>query len=223
MNSSLPFLFGTAFVIGLSGALMPGPVLTATIAQTLRRGFWAGPRIVLGHALLELTVLALVVAGLGPWLRRADVIGPLGLAGGALLVAMGAQMALTARAAAAQGLAAANAPAAAGAGAASVWRGPEAAGIVLSLSNPYWLLWWATIGLNYAALALQRGASGLAAFYAGHISSDLAWYSAVAAAVAAGRRVCPPQVYRIVIVLCGLALVALGAYFGAGGLAWLAG
>lgn len=221
MNSSLPFLFGTAFVIGLSGALMPGPVLTATIAQTLRRGFWAGPRIVLGHAMLEFSVLALVVAGLGPWLRRPDVIGPLGLAGGTLLVAMGAQMALTARAAAAQGVAAANAPASVAAD--SVWRGPEAAGIALSLSNPYWLLWWATIGLNYAALALQRGASGLAAFYAGHISSDLVWYSAVAAAVAAGRRWCPPRVYRIVIVVCGLALVALGAYFGAGGLAWLVG
>ncbi len=217
--TSLVFLFGSAFVIGLSGAMMPGPVLTATITQSLRRGFQAGPRIVLGHALLELAVLGLVIAGLGPWLRRPEVLGPLGLAGGALLVLMGSQTALTARSAAERGLAATRDAAAATT--ASVLSGPEVSGILLSLSNPYWLLWWATIGLNYAALALNRGGPGLAAFYAGHISSDLVWYSAVAAAVAAGRRVCPPLVYRIALVLCGLALVALGAYFGAGGLAWL--
>mgnify|MGYP005848674961 CR=1 FL=1 len=216
--TSLVFLFGSAFVVGLSGAMMPGPVLTATIAQSLRRGFGAGPRIVLGHALLELAVLGLVIAGLSPWLQRTEVIGPLGLAGGALLVWMGAHTALTARAAAERSIAAAReTPAATPSG----LHGPEVSGILLSLSNPYWLLWWATIGLNYAALSLQRGVPGLAAFYAGHISSDLVWYSAVAAAVAAGRRVCPPLAYRLILLLCGLALVALGAYFGAGGLAWL--
>ena len=92
-------------------------------------------------------------------------------------------------------------------------------GIALSVSNPYWLLWWCTIGLNYAALALKHGYGGLAAFYTGHIASDLAWYSLVAAGVAAGRRICPPAVYRAVLFACGLALVALGAYFLGDGLA----
>ena len=52
-------IFASSFVIALSGALMPGPLLTATISESSRRGFWAGPLMIAGHAILE---LALVVA-----------------------------------------------------------------------------------------------------------------------------------------------------------------
>ncbi len=215
--SDLFFLFGGAFVIGLSGAMMPGPVLTATIGETVRLGFRAGPLIVLGHALVELALLAVVVAGLGGWLRAPGVLGLLGVVGGSALVAMGAQTIRTSGAAARARAAAESAPTPA------PRLGPVAAGMALSVSNPYWLLWWATIGLHYAAQALQRGPAGLGAFYAGHILSDLAWYSLVAAAVAAGRRVCPPWVHRWVLAGCGLALAALGAFFFGDGLGTLAG
>jgi threonine/homoserine/homoserine lactone efflux protein len=73
--------------------------------------------------------------------------------------------------------------------------------------------WWATIGLNHASRALAHGVVGLGSFYVGHISADLVWYSAVSAAVASGRRICPPVVYRILFILCGVALIGLGAYF----------
>ena len=85
----LLFLFWGAFVVGFSGAMMPGPVLTATISEVLKRGWRAGPLIVLGHALLEIVILVCVVAGLEKFLRRDVVIGILGLAGGAILVLMG--------------------------------------------------------------------------------------------------------------------------------------
>ena len=55
--ASLWFLFWSAFLVGFSGAMMPGPVLTATISEVMKRGFKAGPLIVLGHALLEIVVL----------------------------------------------------------------------------------------------------------------------------------------------------------------------
>ena len=43
----------TSFIVALSGALMPGPLLTVTVGEAARRGFWAGPLIIVGHALLE--------------------------------------------------------------------------------------------------------------------------------------------------------------------------
>lgn len=200
------FLFGSAFIIGLSGAMMPGPVLTATISETLKRGFRAGPLIVAGHAVLEILVLAAVVAGMGHWIMDPTIKRFLGLIGGGLLIGMGAHMAWTAETAVRAALGTRPDPKA------SV-RGPMLAGILTSLSNPYWAIWWATIGLNLASVALRRGKAGLITFYTGHILSDLAWYSLVAAAVASGRRLCPPLVYRILITLCGLALVGLGGLF----------
>ena len=208
----LLFLFGGAFIVGFSGAMMPGPVLTATLSEVMKRGFRAGPLIVLGHAMLELCVLALVVMGLGEFITRNATLGVLGLGGGGLLVLMGVQMALTAKRAAAEALSAKADPK-------TAIRGPVLAGILTSVSNPYWTLWWATIGLNYAALALKSGMAGLASFYSGHILSDLTWYSLVAAAVASGRRICPAWLYQLMLVVCGLALVGLGAYFAADGAA----
>ena len=211
-------LFSSAFVVGLSGAMAPGPVLTATIAESLRRGFVAGPLIVLGHAILELVLLALVVGGLGAFLQRPVVAAALGLVGGSVLVWMGVQTVRTARAAVEQGMAAQGAAAPAAGG-----LHPVAAGVLLSLSNPYWILWWATIGLTFAGQAMAHGLPGLAAFYAGHISSDLAWYSAVSAAVAGGRRIVPASAWRVMIVVCGVALCAIGIRFLADGVGRLAG
>ncbi len=208
--AQLLFLFWTAFVAALSGALMPGPVLTATISEVMKRGFRAGPLIIVGHALLELTLLAAVVAGLGVWIQHNTTMGVLGIGGGALLFVMGVQMALTSRAAADQALNAAPDSRAA-------VRGPVLTGILTSLSNPYWALWWATTGLYLVSLALKSGWGGLASFYLGHILADLAWYSLVAAAVSSGRRLCPRAVYVGLIVFCGVVLIGLGIYFFVGG------
>ena len=206
MTSSLLFLFWSAFLVGLSGAMAPGPVLTATISEVLKRGFRAGPLIVLGHALLELALLATVCAGLGAWIQRPRVLGALGVGGGLLLAVMGVHMMATARKAVWQALNTRPDDRAA-------VRGPILTGILTSLSTPLWILWWATIGLNYVAQALKQGPPGLAAFYTGHILADLVWYSLVALAVASGRRICPPGVYRVLFLLCGLGLAGLGGYF----------
>jgi arginine exporter protein ArgO len=55
--------------------------------------------------------------------------------------------------------------------------------------------------------------SACCVFYTGHILSDLAWYSFVSFSVAAGRRLCPPMVYRVIFLVCGIALLFLGGMF----------
>ena len=204
--ASLWFLFWSAFLVGFSGAMMPGPVLTATISEVMKRGFKAGPLIVLGHALLEIVVLVAVVLGLGVWITHPWAKKLLGMGGGGLLVFMGIQMAWTASRAVEEALSAKVDPRAA-------LRGPVLTGILTSVANPYWTLWWATTGLYYASLALEKGLPGLVSFYSGHILSDLTWYSLVAVAAASGRKVCPPSVYKALIVICGIGLVVLGAVF----------
>ena len=206
VNSSLLILFGMAFVIGLSGALAPGPVLNATIGETVKRGFWAGPLIVLGHAILEIALLVALVAGLGEYLTRPFIQGLLGVGGGALLALFGIRMMATARDSVFVALTSTPNRRAA-------LRGPILAGILTSLANPFWIIWWATVGLKLISLALKNGMLGLGVFYTGHILADLVWYSLVAAAISAGRRILPQPVYLVLFLLCGLAMTALGAYF----------
>jgi len=201
-------LFITAFLVGLSGAMMPGPLLTVTIVESARRGFIAGPLIILGHALLELTLIFALTAGLSVFLSRTSVNSAIALFGGLFLLYLGFTMSRDA----VRGTAALSAfdPDDAG-----LEKGlhPVLAGAVISLANPYWSIWWATIGLTYLTISLELGTVGLASFFSGHILADLAWYTMVAAVVAGGRKFISPLVYKYVIIVCGIFLLVLGAYF----------
>jgi threonine/homoserine/homoserine lactone efflux protein len=88
-------------------------------------------------------------------------------------------------------------------------------GAVVSLANPFWSLWWLTVG----ATLLSRfypgplGLGGVGAIYLGHILSDFLWYSGVALAVAAGRRVMPRPAYAGLLLACGAFLAVMGGVF----------
>jgi len=200
---TIPQIFITSFLVGLSGALMPGPVLVVTVSHAARRGFIVGPLIVLGHAILEMGVVAGVILGLGRLLVLEPVTGALGLAGGGVLIWMGWGMLSGKGGGEEEGKEFIRAEG----------TSPVAAGILTSLSNPYWFLWWATVGLAYISLSLKRGWGGVSAFYSGHILSDLIWYSSIAALIAVGRKFVAGKVYRTFFLLCGGFLVLFGIYF----------
>ena len=136
----------TSFVVGLSGAMMPGPVLTVTIGETAARlrggipgaaeraqtqGALAGPLIVLGHGILEALLVVAVVLGLGKLLILGPVIGTIALVGGAVLIWMAWGM-----------FRSVNGLSLAGGGTRENRRHPVLAGILTTLSNPYWIIWW---------------------------------------------------------------------------------
>ena len=81
MELALIFLgiFSSSFLIALSGALMPGPLLTYTVAESARRGFWAGPIIMLGHGFLELGLVVLLLLGIGAIINQPVIMGIVGL------------------------------------------------------------------------------------------------------------------------------------------------
>ncbi len=81
------------------------------------------------------------------------------------------------------------------------------------MTNPGWLVWWATIGASYIVMSIRGGALALLSFYAGHVLSDLSWYSLVAAIIASGRRILTPILYKSILSGCGLLLLVIGGYF----------
>jgi threonine/homoserine/homoserine lactone efflux protein len=85
-------VFFQSLLIGYSGSLMPGPLLTYTINQSIKVGVRAGVLIILGHALLELATVVVLFLGLGTFLSTniAQII--IGIAGGIVLILFGASM-----------------------------------------------------------------------------------------------------------------------------------
>jgi len=225
-------LFLTALAIGFSGAITPGPLLVACLTRSARDGWRGGLFVTVGHAILELLAVVGLSLGLGAVLTRPGVAPAISLVGGIFLLWMGYA---TARAAWRGDMALpvaehtgsggpANRAGAAGTGDQKTAAGRQGAvgaavtGMAATVSGPFWVLWWATVGLSYLTLARPLGAPGLAAFYFGHVSADFIWYSAVALAVAGGRRLLTARGYKTLLVACGLLLLVLGGWFGFQGL-----
>ncbi|MGB2962433.1 MAG: LysE family transporter [Anaerolineales bacterium] len=151
-----------AVAVSLSGVLAPGPITSVSVgygSENPRAGAW----VAVGHGLVEFPVMAAVFLGVGavmdlPWVRTA-----ISLVGGAFLLYMGIDMLRNIRQEEIRGSVSA--------------RSPIAAGALLSIGNPYFLIWWATVGAGLILRSTEFGLLGVAAFAIGHWLCDLGWDS----------------------------------------------
>ena len=195
-------LFFTSLVVAFSGAMMPGPLLTVTINESTRRGAIAGPLLIAGHAILELILVVFLILGLAPFLKHDVFFLVIAFLGGAIMFWMAYGMfrslpTLSVQTEATTSVKQKNLP---------------LAGALMSLANPYWIIWWATIGIGYIVYAQQFGLWGIVLFFIGHITGDLIWYSAISIAVSKGKKLFTDRIYRILIALCGSFLVGFALY-----------
>ena len=195
----LLFLFGVVG-ISLSGVIAPGPVTATTIAMGSRNRH-AGALIAIGHGIVEFPLMVLIVLGADRILKSATAQIIIGLAGGAFLLIMGAQM-LKASRTLDQQTADSQAK-----------RTPILAGIVLSAGNPYFLLWWATVGLGIATTAGKLGAWAFVLFALVHWLCDLVWLWALSWASYKGSTLLSEKLQKTVLVVCALFILAFGVYF----------
>lgn len=198
-------LFASAFVLGLSGAMMPGSLLTYTVRASLASGPRAGFVITAGHALLELVLVLLLFLGLDAVLSSQAVQTAVGLVGGVLLMLMGGDMV---RGALSGGLRVEASPDGKNS------RGMFFSGILISAANPYFLMWWAVIGLGFLMNAYyDMGRYGVAVFYLGHITADFGWYGLVSVLVGTTGRFLRDRPYRLMIGVLGCVLILFGGGF----------
>jgi threonine/homoserine/homoserine lactone efflux protein len=204
--SELLVVYGTFMLISLSGALSPGPLTAVSISEGARAGRWAGARLALGHGLIEIPLVFGIAYGLGMWLRQPNVSGLIGLIGSGVLIWMGYGLLVGAW----KGRLrlrgeSVTAPA--------VLRfGPVPGGMLLTLSNPYWSLWWASFGAAYVARVVSLGlgpltVGGLALT---HWLIDLVWLGGLSYLMASGRGLIGERGYRIVLLVCGGFLLVFG-------------
>ncbi len=208
-HATLPVIFGVALATGFSGAVVPGSLLAVVVRESVNSGWIAGPVMMIGHGLLELIAVVLLVTGLIGFARSSRVRGVIGVVGGVVLLFLGYQTLLISGEAGAAALRGGTGLAAPGhAPLHLVWLGA-----LMSMANPYWWLWWATIGTAHAGWAIRRGRLGTGVYFTGHILSDVLWYSAVSIALAAGRGLLSGGILRGIYVACGAFLIGMGLLF----------
>ncbi len=197
-------IFLSAFAIAFSGAIMPGPLLTYSIRQLLNHGPRAGFIIIAGHAVLEIFVIAFIFLGFDAILQSGAAQTAIGIVGGLLLAYMGIGMIVSSLK---------NKIKIELDGKDSSSKSMFLSGIVISAANPYFLLWWAVIGLGFLLRAYKSfGAAGVLFFYLGHASADFFWYGLISFLVGTSRKFIEQRVYRIIMIALGCLLI----YFGGG-------
>ena len=86
-------------------------------------------------------------------------------------------------------------------------------GIMMTGANPYFFLWWATIGIVLIYGAAEFGVYGLVIFAIVHWSCDLFWEQLVSYTVFKTRHLWTLKVQKVVFGICALVLIGFGIWF----------
>jgi len=193
----LPILLSVV-VISFSGVMMPGPMTAVTLAKSYKSP-WAGTQIALGHAVIEVPMILLIYFGFAQFFQNDIVRLVLSVLGSGMILWLGIIM-FRARVEV-------------------VEKGKDlpynsfTAGILASVFNPFFLLWWATIGGMLIMRILDFGTTGLIVFIIVHWSCDLLWLSLFSIVVYRTHTLWGRKLQEWLFIACSLLLVGFGLWF----------
>lgn len=193
----LPILL-SVIVISLSGVMAPGPMFAVTLAKSYRSP-WAGTWISLGHAVIEVPLILLIYFGFAPFFQNSAVQLGLSIVGGGMIVWMGIAMFLARTEVVHQGK--------------DLPYNAFVAGILASGFNPFFLVWWATIGSMLIMRFLDFGTTGLMVFIVAHWLVDLVWLSLVSNLIYRTRSLWGRKFHEWLFIACSLLLMGFGGWF----------
>jgi len=190
---------GTVIITSLSGVMAPGPMFTVTLAKSLKSP-WAGMQVSLGHAIVEVPLILLVFFGLARFFENAIVQLVLGVLGGIMILWMGISLFRARGVMSSEGQ--------------DTTYSAFKAGILMSGLNPYFLVWWVTVGsLLLMSFLNAVGSWGLPLFIIVHWLCDLVWLSLVSFSIYRTRKIWGQKMQKWVFIILSLALLYFGGQF----------
>ena len=187
-------------IISISGVMSPGPLFAANVAYGLREGTKAGLKMAYGHTVVELPLVILL--GIGalaletiPQFR--EIISLLGTV--SLFVFAGIQIrsVLKKSTAVFEGK-----------------HGPFLAGIILSALNPFFLIWWFTIGFKLISDSLVLASfAGIGIMFVFHIWMDYVWLCGVSFLSSKGKKILSNKNYSMFMIAISGVLIYFGITF----------
>ena len=191
-------ILASVIVISFSGVMMPGPMTAVTLAKSYKSP-WAGVWIALGHAVIEVPLILLIYFGFAQFFQNSIVRLVLSVAGSGMIIWLGVSM-FRARTEV-------------------VRKGKDLpynaflAGIFASGFNPFFLLWWATIGSMLIMRILEFGTTGLIVFTIVHWLCDLVWLSLLSNVIYRTHTFWGQRLQEWLFIACSLLLIGFGLWF----------
>ena len=187
--------------ISASGVMSPGPLFSANIIYGLIEGKIAGLKIAVGHTIVEFPLIILLGTGIitsniFPEFRvLIAVIGALGL-----FAFAGLQIKSIFQKNFQKNI--------------KPSRGPILAGIFLSALNPFFIIWWLTVGLKLITESIELwGFLGIIILFLFHIWMDYVWLYIVAFFASKSRNFLSNRNYKILVISLAIVLIYFGLRF----------
>ena len=194
----------TVVIVTASGVLAPGPLFFAAVTHGTRSGARGGLAFSIGHTLVEFPLVLLLALGLLTVVDQPAVKLITGVAGGLALLTFGALQirdTLTKKAGQAtlRGITS---------------RSPLLIGLLFTGLNPYFVVWWLTVGGELIRRALMFASiAGVVIMFLSHIWMDYAWLTAIAHLAKTGTNILGTKEYKALMILFGAALIYFGINF----------
>ncbi len=191
-------ILSSVVIISFSGVMAPGPMFAVTLAKSYKSPL-AGTQIALGHAVIEVPLILLIYFGFARFFENSTVQLVLSLVGGGMIIWLGIGM-FRARTEVVQ-------------------KGKDlpynafTAGILTSAFNPFFLLWWATIGSMLVMKFLDFGTEWLIVFIIVHWLCDLVWLSLISVLIYRTHTLWGRKLQEWVFIACSLLLIGFGGWF----------
>jgi threonine/homoserine/homoserine lactone efflux protein len=194
----------TVVVVTASGALAPGPLFFTNITHGTKSGAKGGLAFSVGHTVIELSLVMFLALTLQVVINEPLIKQVVGVAGGTALLVFGVLQirgALTSKSA----VASKKQP---------TLKNPLLLGTVFTGLNPYFIIWWLTIGLTLIVTALELASFlGVLIMYVSHVWMDYAWLIGTAYLAKKGTNLAGRKGYRILMIIFGAILIYFGVYY----------
>jgi threonine/homoserine/homoserine lactone efflux protein len=178
--------------------MAPGPVTAITIGKGSKNPH-TGALVSLGHGIVEFPLMFLIFLGFNSLIDIPYVREIIGITGGAFLFWMGIEMLRSLRIAEVKSK--------------IEKRSPIIAGILLSLCNPYFIVWWATVGAALIMRSANFGFGWFGVFAIVHWMCDFVWLYFLSFISYKGGTFFGKRFQSGIFLLCSVFLFFLGGKF----------
>lgn len=218
--SIIDFMVEVIF-LSASGVLFPGPLFLANLICGSRTGIRAGFKIALGHTVIEfplIILIALSLFGFTSFIFTNQSLRIIGILGGTAIIYFSISQIYDI---AKRGTKIQynsndnNSPQHCRLSNKKIsLRGPFIIGIVFTALNPFFLVWWATVGIKLVSdsISLFGIGLGIVFLFLFHIWMDYAWLGLTSYMINKGRSIIKTNFYFLFILSLSAILVSYGLY-----------